>query len=121
MANSVLALSSLANSLFEETALGSTVESVKSSSCVVKYIFIDNSANAALSYVKLFNVTSGSVTLGTTAPDAILMAPVSSRVQFPIPDGWTFATALSVACVTTGGTAGSTPPSSNVIVRIAYT
>lgn len=121
MATSILNLPSLSNALFEETALGSTVLGVKSSSAVVKYILIDNTANGAASYVKLFNATSGAVTLGTTAPDAIFMVVGSAKAQFPIPDGWTFNTALSVACVTAGGTAGVTAPSSSVIVRIAYT
>lgn len=119
MAASSLNLAALANSLFEETALGATKVDVKASSTNVKYIYIDNTANAAASYLKLYNTNT--VTVGTTAPDAIFMAPASTKVQFPIPDGWTFGTALSVACVTTGGTAGTTAPTSAVVVRIAYT
>lgn len=121
MATTTVILASLANNLFEETALGATIVAVKASSATVKYVTIDNTANASASYLKLYNVASGSVTVGTTAPDAILLAAASTKVQFPIPDGWVFGTALSVACLTAGGTAGTTAPTSSVIVRIAYT
>lgn len=120
MATSILNLPSLASALFEETAIGATVLGVKTTSATIKYILVDNTANGAASFLKLFDATSGSVTLGTTAPDAIFKIAGSAKVPIPIPDGWVFASALSVACVTTGGTAGVTPPSSNVIVRIAY-
>lgn len=110
---------------FSDSAMGSTVDSVKASSCVVYQVLIDNSANAAAaSYVKLFNVASGSVTLGTTAPDEIIYCPANSRrTQLLFNNnspGITFGTALSAACVTAGGTAGVTAPSSSVVVTILY-
>lgn len=121
MATSIITLTSLANSLFEETALGATIVAVKASSATVKYIMIDNTANGSSVFLKLYNAASGAVTVGTTVPDGVLIAAGSTKLQFPIPDGWVFGSALSVACVTVGGTSGVGAPASSVIVRIVYT
>lgn len=111
---------------FTDSAMGNAVDAVKASSAVVYSLLIDNTANAgAPSYVKLFNLASGSVTLGTTAPDEIIFVPGGAKVTHVLyagaVAGKTFATALSAACVTTGGTAGTTSPVSAVPVTINYT
>lgn len=112
--------------LFTDTAMGATVDAVKASSATVYNLLIDNTANAgAPSYVKLFNVASGSVTLGTTVPDEVVYVPAASKITHlmftgAVP-GKIFSTALTAACVTTGGTAGTVAPSSNVPVTISYT
>lgn len=108
--------------LFEETDLENTVVAVSGSGVTVYALELDNSANAAQdNYVKLFNVAAGSVTLGTTAPDAIFEMRQGAKFTVHIPGGWTaFNTALSCACVTAGGTAGTTSPTSSVVVRIVY-
>ena len=100
--------------------LDGTISAVKASSGTLYGLVIDNSANAAASYVKLWNTASGSVTVGTTAPDWIFMVPASVKKTFSMPEGIAFGTALSAACVTTAGTAGTTNPTSNVDVRITY-
>lgn len=110
---------------FQDTAMGATADGIKASSAVVYSIFIDNSANGgAASYVKLFNLASGSVVVGTTSPDEIIYVPAGAVVEHLLytgsAPGKTFATALSAACVTTGGTAGNTPPVSNVKVTINF-
>lgn len=106
--------------LFTDTDNAGTVVGVKASSAVIYAIDIDNSANAATTFVKLWNVASGSVTIGTTPPDMIIPVPASTRLPIPIPSGITFATAVTVASVTAAGTAGSTGPTSDVIVRLVY-
>lgn len=125
MAITQVNVSSPANEIiFTDTALGALVDAVKASSAVVYSISVNNAANAAASYVKLWNVASGSVTVGTTAPDLIIYVPgLSTIVQnwFTLSaPGITLATAVSMACVTTGGTAGTTPPGSSVIVSLTY-
>jgi hypothetical protein len=125
MAITQINISSPANEiLFTDTVMGNAVDAVKASSAKVYYITIDNSANGAVSYVKLYNVASGSVTVGTTAPDEVIYVPGNSIVTVPYytgaAPGKTFGTALSAACVTAGGTAGVTSPSSPVIVTISY-
>lgn len=110
--------------LFTDTAMGATKDAIKASSAVVLYVIVDNSANGAASYVKLYNVASGSVTVGTTDPDEIIFVPANVIVTHVFytsaAPGKTFGTALTAACVTTAGTSGVTGPSSSVIVTIAY-
>lgn len=115
---SVAALSSAV--LFVDTVSANTATSVKGSSTVIYSIEIDNTANAAASFTKLWNTASGSVTVGTTAPDAVFIVPASTKITIVFPGGVTFGTAVTEATVTAAGTAGSTSPSSSVIVRIVY-
>jgi len=110
--------------IFTDTAMGSTADAVKASSALVYAVIVDNTANASAVYVKLYNVASGSVTVGTTAPDEIILAPASvvTTVTYftASAPGKTLATALTACCVTAGGTAGTTAPSSSVSVSITY-
>jgi hypothetical protein len=121
MAVSNLTLAALAAFLFEDTVNGAAVVQVKSGSTTIYEIDIDNTALAAVVFVKMWNATSGSVTLGTTDPDLIIRVPASTRIAIPIPAGLVFATALSVATVTAGGTGGVGAPATPPKVRIAYT
>ena len=110
---------------FTDSAMGNTVDAIKASSAVLYSVLIDNTANGgAASYVKLFNLASGAVVVGTTAPDEIIYVPGGAKVTHFLytgaTPGKTFATALSAFCVTTGGTAGSTSPVSNVPVTLNY-
>jgi len=126
MAISTVNIASPANeSVFNDTVMGNAVDGIKASSAVVFSVFIDNTANgAAASYVKLFNLASGSVVVGTTAPDEIIYVPAASKVTHILYTGAnlgkTFGTALSAICVTTGGTAGNTSPANAVPVTVNY-
>ena len=110
--------------LFSDTAIGNAVDPVKASSAKVFWITVDNTANVAASYLKLWNVASGSVTVGVTSPDQVLYCPASVVSTFlfgtAAAPGITFGTALTAACVTTGGTAGSSSPASSVTATISY-
>jgi hypothetical protein len=121
MAVTTLTLSALATSMFTDTVNAATAIAVKATAATVYNVEIDNTANAAITYVKLYNAAAAGVVVGTTVPDAVIMAPLSTKISFPIPLGWSFPTAVSVASVTAGGTAGTTPPSSAVVVKIAFT
>lgn len=125
MAISQINVSSPTNEIiFNDSAIGNVADGVKSSSTLIYSVTVDNSANGSAVYLKLFNLASGSVVVGTTSPDEILYIPGSSvvtRVYFTgATPGVTFSTALSAICVTSGGTAGSTSPSSNVSATINY-
>jgi hypothetical protein len=111
--------------IFNDSAMGATADSIKASSAVVYSLSVNNTANGSASYLKLWNLASGSVTVGTTSPDFVLYVPANAIITLNLftsgsTPGLTFATALSAACVTTGGTAGTTPPSSSVSVTISY-
>ena len=125
MAITQIRIQSPANEIiFSDTAIGNAVYAIKASSTLLYWLSVDNTANVAASYLKLYNVASGSVTVGTTAPDQIILCPASviTTVYFSTgaAPGMTFATALSAACVTTGGTAGTSSPASNVILTAVY-
>jgi hypothetical protein len=110
---------------FTDTAIGSTVDGVKASSALVYSVFVDNTANGgAACYLKLYNVASGGVTVGTTVPDEVVYVPAGQQIEVfyftKSAPGKTFGTALSAACVTAGGTAGVTAPVSSVIATINY-
>ena len=126
MAITQITVASPANeTLFTDTAMGNTADAIKASSALVLWVKVDNSANAgAASYVKLWNTAAGSVMVGTTSPDQVLFVPASAIATFVFStgaaSGMTFGTALSAACLTTGGTAGSTSPVSSVVVTVAY-
>ncbi len=110
--------------VFNDTNIGATVDGIKSSSALVLYVIVDNSANAAASYIRLWNVASGSVTNGTTVPDMVLLVPATKvetySFQTSAAAGLTFGTALSAAASTTGGTSGAVAPSSAVIITVAF-
>lgn len=105
--------------IFTDTANANAAIVVKAASTVVHLVTIDNTANGAASYVKLYN-NAGAVTVGTTVPDEVILVPSSTSITVAIPGGKTFSTGLQVATVTAGGTGGTTSPTSAVIVRIVY-
>lgn len=90
---------------------------------VVTTIEVDaltNSLGAGLvAYLKLYD--NGNPTVGTTAPDMVLPTKGGVRHIFQISGGgYTFGTAVSMACVTDGGgDAGTTSPTTDVIVIVA--
>jgi hypothetical protein len=111
--------------VFTDTAIGAVADAIKASSALLNYVTIDNSANAgAASYVKLYNLAAGSVVVGTTSPDEVIYVPQGIKITHVFYTGSvlgkTFGTALSAACVTTGGTAGATPPVSSVVLTANY-
>ena len=93
---------------------------------------VDNSANTAQNYVKLYNASAP--TIGTTAPDFIhYIAGTTTGVvtgEGAYDDGrywhvWVpglrLATNLSGACVSAGGTAGTTDPTNAVNGMLIHT
>ncbi len=111
-----LGLSGSLRVLVDNDADSTSENNVNDGAATIYAVTIDNTANAALTYLKLFNAASA--TLGTTAPDMILMANASTDHTYIFKTGNSFSTGLSYGAVTTGGTAGTTNPTSNVIVRI---
>lgn len=109
--------------VFTDSANANAAIAVKGSSATIYMLVMDNTANAAVSYVKLYNLTTA-VTVGTTVPDMVFNIPASRSVTYnPVSDnggGTVFGTGLQVATVTAGGTAGTTSPSSSVALRIVY-
>lgn len=107
----------VATRLIQDTSAAATARTnVVGAPCSVFTVDVDNTANVAPSYVKLYN--DASPTIGVTRPDMVCMVPASQRRSYAIPEGISFSTALSFACVQTGGTEGTLSPVSPVVVRI---
>lgn len=103
-----------------ETSLANAAETQKASAGNVFFVQIDNTANAAaVSYVKLY-FTNGAVTVGTTVPDEVIFAPAATKIGHYYVGGKAFPNGMQAACVTAGGTAGTTSPTSAVPVTIIY-
>ena len=79
---------------------------------------VDNRNNTAVTYLKLYDDAAPSV--GTDAPEVILRVPASTRMVHHLNGGvgLVFGTALSMVCVTGGGTAGATAPTNDVRVDL---
>lgn len=89
--------------------LAGTVQSIKSSAGTLYGVQVWNGTGAT-AFLQLFNVATGSVTLGTTVPDLQFVCPTLTYCFAPIPStiGTDFATAISVASTTAvSGASGS--------------
>ncbi len=106
--------------LLADTSAGATAVAAKASSATLYEMELDNTANAAATYFKLYNAAAAGVTVGTTVPDSVHMVPASTKLTHVIPAGNVWGTALTYAAVTTGGTAGTTAPTSAFAVKLVY-
>tara|TARA_R100000655_G_scaffold30670_1_gene61649 strand:+ start:11712 stop:12098 length:387 start_codon:yes stop_codon:yes gene_type:complete len=97
-----------------------TPQTVRNGDTFLFQVRIDNTANSAKTYVRLFDVASGSVTNGTTDPDFILPCAASSVAEYNFFPGAFFDTELSATASTSAGTSGTGAPSSSCIVRFLY-
>jgi hypothetical protein len=82
------------------TALTNGAQAIKASAGKLGGWFIYN-PNASAAYVPIYNVASGSVTVGTTNPLMVLTIPATSAANLEMVNGLTFDTAISAAAATT--------------------
>ncbi len=97
----------MATSADGSTALTSTAQAIKGSAGTFGGYYIYN-PNSAATYVHIYNVASGSVTVGTTNPQNTFCIPATSGANLEITNGVNFSTAMSCAATTTGP--GNTAP-----------
>src|SRR5579859_7869095 len=81
------------------------VVNVKATAGVLHDVVIVNST-ATSYYIQIFDLASGSVTLGTTTPDLQFYVALNSTCHWSPPEGMPFPVAISVGSSTThnGGT-----------------
>lgn len=118
MAGNILtATGVLGDSDYRNSNLGASADNdVNGGAALVYVIEIDNTANSAVTYFKAWN--SAAPTVGTTAPNLQIRVPAGETATWVKLAGYNFATGLSMACLTTKGTSGTTAPSSAVDVTI---
>ena len=94
-------------SVSSQTGLTNTKVAVKASAGKFGgYMFYN--PNASVEYIQVFDVASGSVTLGTTTPTYVIPLPASSGANIEFNNGIPHATAITVAATTTA--TGSSAP-----------
>lgn len=102
------------------TASGSiqaAATSIKASAGQLYSLIIGNS-NTAPVYAQLFDLATGSVTLGTTTPKMSIFVPAGGALVWALDSGIAFATAITIAFTTSR--AGSGAPSNSVDYNAAY-
>lgn len=102
---------------YSNTALGSTKASVKTAAGTLGGWMIYN-PNTVVAYVQVFDVASGSVTVGTTTPTYVLSIPPTSAANLEATCGINHATAIIVAATTTP--TGSGNPTTGLVVAMFY-
>ena len=111
-------------SIFRSLDLDESEEEVKGSAGTVYGVWFSNTATATR-FLKFYNATAASVTVGTTTPVLTLALPgnTSDDVSgvFSNPQGIAFSTAITVAA-TTGVADNDTgaPAANDVIVNVFY-
>lgn len=99
------------------TPLTNAAQAIKASAGQLGGWYIYN-PNAVVSYVNIYNVASGSVTVGTTTPKMNLAIPAGAAANVELVNGIEFDTAMSLSATTTGG--GNTAPTTALDVMIWY-
>lgn len=99
------------------TALTNTAQAVKASAGKLGGWYIYN-PNATAMYVIIYNIASGSVTVGTSTPKMVLCIPATSGANVELVNGITFDTAIAVAATTTGP--GNTAPTTALEANFLY-
>lgn len=99
-----------------------TAQQLKGSAGNLYFLEVSN-PNSTDAYIQLFDLATGSVTVGTTTPKLSLLVPAGNGTNygamdkvFTIPIA--FATAITYACTTTA--TGSTDPTVGLIINAGY-
>lgn len=98
-------------------ALSNTAISIKASAGAIGSINVFNPAGA-ITYIQVFNVLVGSVTLGTTPPTASYGIAAGASRDIALGPGATYGTAIVVAATTTYN--GSTAPGTAAVINVQY-
>lgn len=107
-------------SIFRSLDLDETEEEVKATAGQVYGYYVSNSG-AAAAYLKFYNATAASVTVGTTTPVLTLLVPAGAAANVGLPYPVAFSTAITVAATTGVADSDTTGPAANeVIVNIFY-
>jgi len=104
-------------SVNSQTGLTNTKVAVKASAGTFGGYMIYN-PNASAVYIQVFDVASGSVTLGTTTPTYVITLPATAGANVEFTNGINHATAITLAATTTA--TGSTAPGTALTALFLY-
>jgi hypothetical protein len=104
-------------SVSSQTALTNTKTQVKSGAGNFGgYMFYN--PNASVEYIQVWDVASGSITVGTTAPTYVIPIPATTGANVEFSSGIAHATAINIAATTTP--TGSTAPGTALVGFVIY-
>ena len=89
------------------TALTNSAQAIKASAGQLGGWYVYNPNSSAV-YVLVYNIASGSVTVGTSTAALVFALPAGAAANLELANGIPFSTAISCAATTTGG--GNTAP-----------
>ena len=87
----------------------SGVFALATSSRKLDQLIIDNSAGTSDVYLKLYDLASGSITIGSNAPPFVFPCPAGESVEYSIQPYVTFAVAVSAHISQEAGTGDTSP------------
>lgn len=101
--------------IHECTDVEETAQLLEMNKVKIHAMMIVNNGTGETDFVKLYN--SPDVTVGTTDPDLILPSAASETYTILFKNGLEdiFTNALTIACVTAAGTAGTTAPTTSTV------
>jgi hypothetical protein len=114
----VASANALGVSVYKKTDLAATKQEVKDERGAFYGCHVDNTANAAKTYIQFFDADADDVTVGTTVSTWTFVCPGSggydAYLPFPIP----FSNALTIAATTTS--TGNTAAVSAILIDVFY-
>lgn len=103
---------------FRNTGVTNTAVAVKASAGCLYYYHVYNT-NTSDVFLQIYDVASGSVTVGTTTPTYTLVVPAGGGIlDSPFSAPMNFSTAITIAVTTTA--TGGTAPSTALLVNMGY-
>lgn len=111
--------------IFRSLDIDETEEEIKATAGQVYWIHAMN-VSTGVRYLKFYNATAASVTVGTTTPVLTFVIPTQATTSgagfvLSVPNGIAFSTAITVACTTGVADADTGAPGANdVIINVGY-
>lgn len=96
--------------------LENSAEAIDATAGTLRMIKYDNTLNSATTYLRLYILAAGSVTVNSTAPDHMLPCPAATKDSIEIAGGFAYDPALSAAATTSNDITSAVAPSSTFSV-----
>ena len=110
----------LGTDVWSDTAVTNSLVQMDNA-CTVYHMEFDNTANAAVTYYTVYNVASGSVTLGTTQPSFIFPCAANTKQYMTLPTAVAFGTAFTyIATSTLSNATSQSAPTTAVGLTVSY-
>lgn len=111
----------LGTAVWSDTAATNALVDVNASGTSIYHVEIDNTANTAVTYVKMFDSAASGVTLATTEPDIVISCAAGTKEYMTIPTGLSTSSALCyIATSTLSNAATQVAPTTAIGLTISY-